>query len=700
MAKRLLGVCYLAAFISLYTQFDGLLSYNGLLPIDLYMSRIKSQLLGHSIQYEKNNKIQNTPVTTGTNLIHDFSVFPSLMIVSEYIGVSTYAMYECLSLLGILLSIPIVCGYTNILLFIICWASYLSLQLVSQTWLSFQWDILLLETGFLAIITSFIPFTSLQFSSITYTQTYIHRQCYQFLAWKLMFLSGIVKLKSKCPTWEGLTALMYHFATQCLPTPLAWLAHQAPPICLKLLVILTLLVEIPWTFLLLCPIDYPRVLGVYLQIIFQISIILTGNYTFFNLLTIYLMLEILTNIPNQQDKIVVKEQHPSILYTSMIIPSLTWIFIAFSTSLFITFQPLKSDYLSEKWWIGNNITLNLKWDNISMYMNSIVIIAIIIPMCMICISTIVYLIQSIRIFIYNFNNINLINKSINTLITNLVIIIQCLIALSWILLSATQLGEISTIPEYLPKVPLFIQRLRLVSSYGLFRSMTGVSIDQYSIGNSSFHYVARPELILEGYDINTSHWREIDFRHKPGQLSSIPSIIAPYQPRLDWQMWFAALSTYSNNPWLTHLLYKLLNNDNIAIKLLNKNYPFLHTPPLAIRVRKYEYDFTRLNTPWAIANPRADFNMKHWYSRRFISEYLPSIEANNSSVRDFLLSYGLDPDRTYAPLSKSHMFTQCMHMKPLIVIHSNTYVAFVLLIKHIICRCLLVKETFLRFSPF
>ena len=82
-----------------------------------------------------------------------------------------------------------------------------------------------------------------------------------------MFLSGVVKLQSQCPTWEGLTALQYHFATQCLPTPIAWFAHQLPPVLLKAGVAATLLIEIPYTFLLIAPFRTVRRIGVILQVL-------------------------------------------------------------------------------------------------------------------------------------------------------------------------------------------------------------------------------------------------------------------------------------------------------------------------------------------------------------------------------------------------------------------------------------------------
>jgi hypothetical protein len=71
------------------------------------------------------------------------------------------------------------------------------------------------------------------------------------LLFKLMFMSGVVKVTANCETWLGLTALDYHFATQCLPTPLAWFAHQMHPLLLQVGVAVTFVVEIPVPFLVL-----------------------------------------------------------------------------------------------------------------------------------------------------------------------------------------------------------------------------------------------------------------------------------------------------------------------------------------------------------------------------------------------------------------------------------------------------------------
>jgi hypothetical protein len=104
-----------------------------------------------------------------------------------------------------------------------------------------------------------------------------------------MYMSGVVKIQSGCPTWQNLTALEYHFATQCLPGPLAWHVQQLHPLLLRLSVAATILIEIPAAYLLLVSGTISKI-GAVLQILLQLMILATGNYNFFNLLTIALCL--------------------------------------------------------------------------------------------------------------------------------------------------------------------------------------------------------------------------------------------------------------------------------------------------------------------------------------------------------------------------------------------------------------------------
>jgi hypothetical protein len=115
---------------------------------------------------------------------------------------------------------------------------------------------------------------------------------------------------------------------------------------------------------------------------------------------------------------------------------------------------------------------------------------------------------------------------------------------------------------------------RSFNTYGLFASMT----------------VDRPELVIEGSDDGLD-WREYGFPDKPGKLDRRPSWVAPYQPRLDWQLWFAAMEPPEYNPWVERMCELLLRGDPAVLGLFSQN-PFPSRPPAHIRVVRYMYEFT------------------------------------------------------------------------------------------------------------
>jgi hypothetical protein len=105
-------------------------------------------------------------------------------------------------------------------------------------------------------------------------------------------------------------------------------------------------------------------------------------------------------------------------------------------------------------------------------------------------------------------------------------------------------GLLHYIPAEVKDLHSSTVHLDLTNSYGLFRRMTGVG--------------GRPELIIEGANDENGPWMEYEFLYKPGHPFRPPPLVAPHQPRLDWQMWFAALGSYEHNPWLVNLIYRLL----------------------------------------------------------------------------------------------------------------------------------------------
>jgi hypothetical protein len=143
-----------------------------------------------------------------------------------------------------------------------------------------------------------------------------------------------------------------------------------------------------------------------------------------------------------------------------------------------------------------------------------------------------------------------------------------------------------------------IAPFQIVNTYGLFAVMT----------------TSRPEISVEGSD-DGANWRPYPFRWKPGDPSRRPRFVAPHQPRLDWQMWFAALGSAEQNPWFLRFAARLLEGSPPVLRLLADN-PFPDHPPRYLRAVLYDYRFT---TP---AERRATGD---WWARRELGLYLPVI---------------------------------------------------------------------------
>ncbi len=150
--------------------------------------------------------------------------------------------------------------------------------------------------------------------------------------------------------------------------------------------------------------------------------------------------------------------------------------------------------------------------------------------------------------------------------------------------------------------------LHLVNTYGAFGSITRT----------------RYEVIIEGTEEPTvtpsTVWQEYEFKGKPGDLRRRPPQIAPYHLRLDWLMWFAAMSSPMEHHWFVPLVVKLLEADRATLKLL-KCSPFAHGRPTFVRAHLYRYQFT---TP-------AERRQTHaWWKRERVGPYLPPVSLNRA----------------------------------------------------------------------
>jgi predicted DCC family thiol-disulfide oxidoreductase YuxK len=264
---RALGVVYLVAFVSLGTQINGLIGHNGILPADQFMSAVKQQCDARDIGLER------------------FHLLPTLCWFDASDG---FLDFQCAA--GTVLALLLIAGIAPVPCLVLLWLLYLSLATIGRDFLGFQWDNLLLEAGFLAIF--FAPLQLLPRPSRGTPPSRAVLWLLWLLLFKLMFSSGCVKLLSGDPNWRNLTALTFHYYTQPLPTWIGWYANQLPLWFQKLSCAAMFGIELGAPWLIFAP-RRLRFLGGAAIAALQILILLTGNYTFFNLLTLALCLLLL-----------------------------------------------------------------------------------------------------------------------------------------------------------------------------------------------------------------------------------------------------------------------------------------------------------------------------------------------------------------------------------------------------------------------
>lgn len=478
---RILGVVYFFAFLSLLPQISGLFGSQGILPVEGFLSSVRSSFG-----------------------IERFLYFPTIF---WYFAAD--AFLQAIGVLGIILSILLIAGLSSALILLLLWGFYLSFVTAGQAFMSFQWDTLLLEVGFLAIFLApwAIPRPHL------YQPPKLLIFLFRLLLFKLVFSSGAIKLLSGDESWRNLTALTYHYFTQPLPNPISWYFSQLPVFVHKLSALGMFFIELIIPFFIFAPWRRIRFVAAFLIVLLQAFIGITGNYTFFNLLTASLALFIL------DDAVLLR-----------IIPKPVVSRLAESVAA------APNSYKQRKFFIP---------------------------------------------------------------------------ALAAVLISLTVLniGRLF-IRERTPlSLDVFVSKLssfHINNSYGLFAVMT----------------TARPEIVIEG-GMNGDDWQEYEFKYKPGDLRKSPPFVAPHQPRLDWQMWFAALGGQRERVWFTNLMLRLLQGSPPVLALLGEN-PAFATPPKYVRAQLYEYRFTdfsnnRENGKWI------------WWTREYKGLFFPEASISAQS---------------------------------------------------------------------
>ena len=472
---RLLALCYLVAFLSLGVQVHGLIGEHGLLPA--------RELLGLLRQARGDEAVRLLP-TLG------------------WLGAGDTAL-SLLCYGGAAVSLLALVGFAQGPFFALCWAFYLSLVHLGQDFLSFQWDVLLTETGFLALLLApwlhVRPRRPRDEPPPPPAAVWLLR----LLLFKLMFCSGLTKITWGDPTWRDLTALAYHYWTQPIPTPLAWYASHLPLGIQRLSCAFMFLVELGLPLLVFAP-RRPRRIALLGFVFLQALIAATGNYGFFNLLALVLCVFLLDD-----------GAWPA---------------------------ALRARLLSE----GVSGTAGPA----SPRLRGLLVAPLAVVLALLSIPPLV--------------------DAFNT-------------------------NYFRRHPDHpLLRLAAVTSPLLINSSYGLFRTMTKT----------------RPEIEIEG-SLDGRMWRPIAFRYKAGDPARAPLFFAPHMPRLDWQMWFAALRAERlvgdpegaeswlerEDVWLGRLLLALLRGEPQVQALLGPS-PFGGEPPRYVRLVLWQYHFSDGGEAW------------------------------------------------------------------------------------------------------
>jgi hypothetical protein len=483
---RALGLVYTVAFLVLSNQMIPLFGSNGLMPANVFLERFREGAT--------------------------FWQLPTLF----YWGASD-AVLRIAAGIGLALSALLLFGVEHAAILAALWVLYLSFVHIGQDFYGYGWEILLIETGFLACFLA--PMRSLAALTAARPPATPVIWLLRWLLFRVMLGAGLIKIRGD-PCWRDLTCLAYHYETQPNPHPLSWLLHQAPLWFHRAGVAFNHLVELATPFFVFGPRRARHIAGV-LIVAFQSMLIASGNLAFLNWLTIAIAIA------------------------------------CFDDSFLRRLMPVR---LAER-------AAQLEERQEPLGRAQIAVVGVL------CVFVIV-----------------------------------------------ASYAPVSNMLSRRQRMNTSFDPLHLVNSYGAFGS----------VGKT------RDEVILEGTSDAVlgpnTRWKPYEFKCKPGDVMRRPCLITPYHLRLDWQMWFAALSDYENEPWILHLIYKLLHNDEGALDLL-ENRPFPKEPPRFVRAERYRYRFTKPGE-----------GNGAWWVRKRLGAYLPPLSKNDPSLREFLELHGWLPE--------------------------------------------------------
>jgi len=374
----------------------------------------------------------------------------------------------------------------------------------------------------------------------------------QLLWFSIYFDSGVAKYFGGDPSWRDFTAMDQYYQNGPLPTWLGWYVSQMPHWFHAAAAVFTVFAELVLVWMLFLPRRY-RIFCFCVVSFLQLNIILTANYAFLNYLVLALGVLLL------DDRFLVKFFPKR--WTEPVCENL----VPLTQEAVIVDLDLSSRALSAVASASKNVAVDSPPESKPRDISAA-------PG----------------------------NERIHAIASAAFLWFAAFI-LAWLIYANVFLilePMFRTLP--LPVRPVaMLEPFRVANHYGLFGRMTW----------------KRYEIEFQGSDDGT-HWTPYRFRNKPQNPAEAPRIYAPYQPRFDWNLWFASLGAWRDNPWVVRAEELLLSNDHDVLALFASN-PFPHNPPKQVRAVLWQYWFTDLATKRATGM---------WWRREYLGLYAPALE--------------------------------------------------------------------------
>ena len=541
-------VVYLVAFMSLWAQLDGLFGPLGITPIA--------------------QKVEALTSPSETSLLSVLWAHPSVFILSGGHG----------------LDLHIACGlgtFSTLMVFMspfkrsflfVAWVVYLSFFSLGQPFLSFQWDLLLLESAWPAMLA--LPTRSGRATSSDNLGALLFR----VLLFKLMLSSGWVKLSSGDPSWVNATALDYHFWTQPLPHQLSYLFHGAGSWVRKMGVWINHWVELAIPWLLVFPLYHRYLFSWLIGSVLVLPSVLPYGPSLLSLslvgltISIFLFQQWCLRACNASDHVGMRG-------------------IELAGVLMITYMLLI--FLSGNYGFFNFLT------------------GVIAVSCISSRRLERFLPNSVRIKRSARTPARPIIKRLRLGLAFIVVFLSVLHILSLPILrgqprNQSLQNEQSFTQRVLTQTTVWVRRnigqFAVSNSYGLFARMTK----------------SRRELKIELSDDGRA-WRLLEFNYKPTDVRDL-SFAGLHMPRLDWQLWFSALRNRCSERWFFQFLARVLEGSEPVLKLTGEST--INNGAKYVQVSAVDAEFTSLG------KTSAEHDDAYWSFSATAASYCPRLSID------------------------------------------------------------------------